>query len=184
MWKWWWCYLFGILNFNWNRWWQSNHVINDDRVVWGEGEYEVGVGRIIGVVKRVLPDLTRHDRTLDLSLTTSFSSITSTTIMRYSMNRCGDCAVDGDLSNLPLLSNATRSVRVQGTDLWWSLMSKIKKIQKLEKPWIFTLILCSLSNLDSALENGGGDFGGEFLSSRLRSRLVYLGAMQCPAGIL
>ena len=100
-----------------NRWWQSNHVINDDRVVWGEGEYEVGVGRIIGVVKRVLPDLTRHDRTLDLSLTTSFSSITSTTIMRYSMNRCGDCAVDGDLSNLPLLSNATRSVRVQGTNL-------------------------------------------------------------------
>ena len=51
-----------------NRWWQSNHVINDDRAVWGEGEYEVGVGRIIGVVKRVLPDLTRHDRTLDLSV--------------------------------------------------------------------------------------------------------------------
>ena len=28
-----------------------------------------------------------------------------------------------------------------------------------------TLILCSRSNLDSALENGGGDLGGEFLSS-------------------
>ena len=37
-----------------------------------------------------------------------------------------------------------------------------------------TFILCSLSNLDSALENGGGDFGGELGSSRLRSRLVYL----------
>ena len=38
----------------------------------------------------------------------------------------------------------------------------------------FTFILCSLSNLDSALEKGGGDFGGELGSSRLRSRLVYL----------
>ena len=38
----------------------------------------------------------------------------------------------------------------------------------------FTFILCSLSNLDSALEKGGGDFGGELGSSRLRSKLVYL----------
>ena len=37
-----------------------------------------------------------------------------------------------------------------------------------------TFILCSRSNLDSALEKGGGDFGGELGSSRLRSRLVYL----------
>ena len=37
-----------------------------------------------------------------------------------------------------------------------------------------TFILCSLSNLDSALEKGGGDFGGELFSSRLLSRLVYL----------
>ena len=99
-----------------NRWWQSNHVINDDRVVWGEGEYEVGVGRIIGVVKRVLPDLTRHDRTLDLSVhNIFFIHHIDDNYARWTHVLVVFCRLE--LVWLPLLSDATRSVRVQGTNL-------------------------------------------------------------------
>ena len=46
----------------------DSRIMSPTMTGWFDGEYEVGVGRIIGVVKRVLPDLTRHDRTLDLSV--------------------------------------------------------------------------------------------------------------------